>query len=379
MARCRICDTSPAVQIYSQQSPAVTSTGTTIDVPTTVYLCEACGHGQSEDLQDVRAFYDTEYRISAASDEHDQLYEMVEARPVYRTDKQAEVALAFLDLPSGARVLDFGCAKATTLKKILKARPDVDVHAFDVSGSYRVYWQTWLKPDRCATHDIPDAWLGRFDAVTAHFVLEHVIDPVGLLRSIGTLLKPEGRLFLSVPDVIANPGDLVVVDHLNHFTSASLAEALRRADLAVKRVDCQAFAAALVFVAGRASAGVSLQVAKRSDREIKNIAQFWRSAAARLKALAASEPSTPTAIFGAGFYGVWIASVLAHLLPVVCFVDNNPHVRETRPLGIPVLAPKDLPKDVRLLCVGLNPLRARAIVAASPEFARHDLKLIYLD
>jgi hypothetical protein len=75
------------------------------------------------------------------------------------------------------------------------------------------------------------AWRGRFDLVTVHFVLEHVAEPADTLRLLATLLSLAGKLYLSVPNSLANPGDLLVVDHLSHFSKGSLGNALLIAGL----------------------------------------------------------------------------------------------------------------------------------------------------
>ena len=52
--------------------------------------------------------------------------------------------------------------------------------------------------------------------------LEHVPEPAGMLRSFHQWLKPEGQVLVQVPDVARNPYDLGVVDHVSHFTNATL-------------------------------------------------------------------------------------------------------------------------------------------------------------
>ena len=50
--------------------------------------------------------------------------------------------------------------------------------------------------------------LEKFDLVTAIEVLEHVESPIGFLRNIGQLLKPEGIAVLTTPNVDSTPARL---------------------------------------------------------------------------------------------------------------------------------------------------------------------------
>jgi len=68
-----------------------------------------------------------------------------------------------------------------------------------------------------------------FDAVTLWDVLEHVADPLGFLTTCRCLLKPQGRLFLNVPNLdskeahwLGSRWPLLLAEHLNYFTPASL-------------------------------------------------------------------------------------------------------------------------------------------------------------
>jgi SAM-dependent methyltransferase len=78
---------------------------------------------------------------------------------------------------------------------------------------------------------------GSFDLITAFHVLEHVPEPVTLLRRMLEWLAPGGRLVIEVPNVGGLGARLFGADwyaldlprHLSHFTSASLDEAVERA------------------------------------------------------------------------------------------------------------------------------------------------------
>jgi SAM-dependent methyltransferase len=331
-------------------------------------------------LPEIAAYYGRDYRISLATEEHDQLYAYDRGKPVYRTDHQARIVLEKLSLSPGVRLLDYGAAKAQTLARLLELRPDVQGSVFDVSDMYRPYWSSWLEPEAQATYQVPLAWHGQFDFVTAHFVLEHVERPVEVLKLLKSLLRPGGRLFVSVPNVYENVGDFVVVDHIHHYSRASLANALHRAGLTAVEIDGTCFSGALIAVAhpsGRGE-GEALAPDAAAFSAARRIADFWCGVDSRLASFATANLG-PSAIYGAGFYGAYIRAAIAGEVDVKCFVDRNPHLQGTEVMGLPVVHPRNLRSDIKTVYAGLNPARARAILADVPEWRGRALRICYLD
>jgi len=372
MKACRVCKAALGQPDYLTPAPAMTSLSTRIDVATEVSVCRACGHVQSPDLPDVQAFYDHEYRISLQSDDHDQLYAVEAEGPVFRTAHQARLLLA-LDVPPQAKLLDFGAAKATTTRRFLDLRPDVQPHVFDVSEDYRTQWDSWLSRDAQATYALPTDWSGRFDLITAHFVLEHVADPVAVLSSLRACLAPGGRLFFTVPDPNGNPGDLLVVDHLNHFVPSSLHHALRVAGFGVVSLRQDLFRGAHVVVA---QSKVHAQVAAERARpdEVLALLDRWRHCLEGLRADLAGIPHASIAIYGAGFYGALFAPLAGRR--VVCFLDRNPHLQGCTMDDKPVLRPEDCPA-VDLVIAALNPARARIILPEDADWLPPGAQVLY--
>lgn len=380
MTRCRVCGTDCGKPIYRASAPAVTSMSTLLDVKTEAYSCNSCGHSQSPDLPDLAGYYDTDYKISLASDDHDQLYEMVEGQPVFRMAKQAELVLLHSNPPHGARVLDYGAAKAATLRAIMAKRPDIRPAVFDVSQDYRAYWTNWVAGDDQATYRCPEEWSGQFDLVTAHFVIEHVAQPVEVFQDIARLLAPQGEVFFTVPDVISNPGDLLVVDHVNHFTASSIDAALWQAGLVTESVTND-YRGAFVVVA-RKDTGIerapSSQNISAKVIELRDIASFWTEARKTLLGAASEHGKRKAVIYGAGFYGLWISSVLAGRQRISGYLDQNPYVRQAAPVG-PVFDPLDPPKGIEVVYAGLNPAIARHVL---PEWLKSiglSAQIVYLD
>ncbi|MDB5070871.1 MAG: hypothetical protein JWM87_1982, partial [Candidatus Eremiobacteraeota bacterium] len=264
---------------------------------------------------------------------------------------------------------------------------DLDGAVFDVSDAYRAAWDAFVPPHNQAAHDPPAAWNGRFDAVLSFFALEHADDPHAFLTTIRRLLRPGGDLFLTVPNVRRNAGDFIVVDHVNHFMPSSLRRILTATGFTDIELDEDAHESAYAV---RARRGVQVRApielaasdgtaVARYAEEARGLAAFWSAAG---DAVAAFERNVArgrkSAIYGSGFYGVFIAGRLADRSNVACFLDRNLHQQAQRPFDRPVLPPDDIEDDVEVVYAGLNPARAHDILAGVPALRRRPRDTFFL-
>ena len=304
---------------------------------------------------------------------------VVDGRKIYRTDLQAEIALELLDYAPGRRVLDYGAAKAATLRKICAARPGLLQHVFDVSSDYRPLWDEWLSREQQAIHNLPVEWQGRFDVVQSFFVLEHVADPNAALHALAAMLAPDGQLLLIVPNPIENASDFVVFEHISHFTQSSLTHALSANGLVMDHHSSQRMFGAHV-VAARKRARIAPVVDAAGDYSaLARVAGYWSAAQDRLRRAAASHAGRPSAIYGASVYGCYIATRIEGQANLRAFVDRTPHMWGESDFGIPVVSPDHLPDEVEVVYAGVNPLKARQILADVPEWAGRKLEIVFLD
>ena len=378
MAACNICEGPLGPPVYRSSRPfSVTSLCEVLGGHTEVFHCPCCQHVQTSPLPDLAAYYDKTYQILVSSEEEDQLYAVVNGRRVFRTEHQVETLLRLVDLPRAARVLDFGCAKASTLKALCERRPDVQPHVFDVSEMYRGFWEKFVPAENQATYRPKPEWGGRFDVVVSFFALEHVEDPRAVLAQAASLLRDGGVFYGIVPNLFTNAADFVVADHVNHFTAPSLRRLCAASDLVAEKIEEAAHTGAWVFTARKGASPASGAAVEDLGPQVREIAGYWSDFGERVRGFEVSHRGDAAAIYGAGFYGTFIATQLERPEAVSCFLDQNPHRQKQALQGKPIVPPESVPAIARVVYVGLNPAHAQATIQAVPALSGERLAFFY--
>ena len=363
MNACNICNDPLGAPVYESVRPvSITSLCQVLDGPTRVWHCANCCHTQTAPLPALGKFYAEDYHILTTSEEEDQLYSVRDGKKLFRTEHQVDTLLAKVNLPPNARVLDYGCGKAATLKAVHNNRDDVVPHVFDVGNQYRDFWNDFVGAENQTVNEVPEEWAGHFDAVISFFVLEHVAEPKAFVGEAYRLLRDGGTFYFLVPNLFANSADLVVADHVNHFSESSLHRLLSDAGFAVREIDGTAHNSAWVVVVEKTNVNSKPILATSVSGKVNAMAEYWGEFGGRVRAFENAN-DTEAAIYGSGFYGAFIHASLARAESVECFLDQNPHRQKQTLLGKPILAPEALPETVRRLYVGLNPRVAREELA----------------
>lgn len=144
---------------------------------------------------------------------------------------------------TGKRILDVGCGRGHTLLAL--RRMGADVFGTQLSAPAARAAAGLLGADRVFIGELEHAGYGpaSFDAVTLWHVLEHVREPFRVLTQIARILKPDGLLYVEVPNAGGWTARSYGVDwlaydiahHVSHFTPATLTALARRAGLTVAR------------------------------------------------------------------------------------------------------------------------------------------------
>jgi SAM-dependent methyltransferase len=400
MSQCNVCQNELTKPIYSSGMPhSLTSLCDIIPGYTMVYFCTCCGHVQTNQLENTDQFYDTDYKILIDSEDEDQLYAIKDGVKIYRGEHQANTVLSKVDIPRGAKILDYGAAKGHTIRKLLEKRSDLIPHVFDVSDMYKSFWDKFVPSSNQACYETPASWNGRFDLITSFYVAEHVVNLESYFLAITNLLAPGGTLFFTVPNILANVADFLVVDHVNHFTWASLRNLLAGLELENITIDDKSHDSAFVVTARKPqeefyrlkvfapenqqnlwtasdeAGNPHLQLKHTIDR----MANYWRRAQQEIVNFERSRSKAePAAVYGSGFYGAYITSCLEQPESVSHYLDANPYRQGKQLFGKQVIAPGMLPDSTRLIYVGLNPRIAKEAMARVPGWEHRSPDFFFL-
>jgi SAM-dependent methyltransferase len=264
----------------------------------------------------------------------------------------------------GSRIIEIGCGKGAFLRALV--RRDPGNHGIGFDPSYlgpdedldgRVRFERRFYDERCA--DL------HADAVVSRHVIEHIPEPVALLRGIrATLGDNSARVFFETPCVEWILSNEVMWDffyeHCSYFTARSLATAFRQAGFLVDSVR-HTFGGQYLWIEAHPAAVTPPLEADPGD--IPSLAaRFARIEGDHVAALRQRFERLaldgPVAMWGAAAKGVTLANLIdPDRRLIACIVDLNPSKQGGRlpGTGHPIVGPLDLPSWNVRTAVVTNP------------------------
>ena len=185
--------------------------------------------------------------------------------------------------------------------------------------------------------------LGKFDLITLNHVLEHLTDPVTVLKQAVALLKPDGHLVVIVPCFHTVYTDFYFWEHCSHFTPRSLnvVSSLVGLDIVNK----------MEGLLGTVEIGF---IAKRSEKEYPAFAVEAVRWAQSLPGFIRSQAKGKRInIFGVYGVGMWLGAMLKGELSF--FVDDDPLKQGTRFAGCLIISVDEVPEGDTVFVAYNNP------------------------
>ena len=257
------------------------------------------------------------------------------------------------------RIVDIGCGNGGLLAE-LAALGYAELHGVDPSPACA---ETVGRIPGVTGHagtifQVPEAVRGADCAILSH-VLEHVRDVPTALRTLRHVVRDGGTVYVEVPDASRYTDFLVApfqdfnVEHINHFSAVSLANALRAAGFEVEHVEQKTINASstakypAVWAIGRAAQRGPMTAVR--DTALGGAVNDYIAASSRLLAeqsehLERELASVPEiVIWGAGQTTLTLlANAPLGGAKVLAIADSNPRYHGRTLGGFPVISPEQL-------------------------------------
>ena len=313
--------------------------------PFSLFECSHCGHVQKDVGTKYREHLDEVYRVSYALPGGGKKTNIVDGNAVSREKKLAKTLGGLLGTRTGGGLLDIGTGMGYLLAAFSEELPQFDIVGYDLNNE---------KEDFIRANGATDFYFGslknipkRFDLITLNHVLEHLPEPLTVLKQASALLKPDGYLAAIVPCFQAVYTDFFFLEHCSHFTERSLNVVSALAGLSIiDRLDGVLGSVEIGFVSQRCEKS-------RSVTPIEAIA--WAQSLPDF--IRAYGKQKPIGIFGVNGAGMWLGTVLKGQLSF--YVDEDPAKQGTEFAECPIIGVSEIPEDSVVIVAFNNPAASR--------------------
>lgn len=307
--------------------------------------CARCGHCQKEVnpqwLSDVQRIYE-DYEMFPLGEGNESLVFSSSGQPSPRFVILLDKLIDSLKLPEHGALLDIGCGNGNLLQQFHRRKPDWKLFGHeqsarqddfrDLQGVERVYSGDIGQIDRT------------FDLILMTHVIEHIADPVAELEKVRKLLAPGGMLLVQTVCFHENPFDLITCDHCSHFSPHTLRLLLEKSGFETIKSTQGWLAKEIGFVV---RAGMVADNTTDMDGQL----EIYERTLTLLRAFIDQSVNACTdrqaGIFGSANAGCWLAGILGDV--VSFFVEEDANRWGQEHLGLPIVAPRDIPEGAVVL------------------------------
>jgi SAM-dependent methyltransferase len=355
---CIVCGSARLEEIKEYNAlPRVTSDCKPFAAGGRLFACHGCGGIQKLPdgnwLADIERIYG-DYEIYQLSDGAEQLI-FTEAGAVPRSQRLVEFLKKSATLPDCGRLIDIGCGNGAALAGFSEVLPRWQLYGSELSD--RAYPRLRSVPNFMELYTVPiDEIVGRFDLVSMIHSLEHMPSPRSALEHATRLLAENGALFIEVPDVETSPFDLLVADHLAHFSRTTLSYLLGQIGVSTSVISNTVLPKEITVIGQLRSVEVAPPVEPDGVRLAQATVLWLIQVMVLARDLARTQPF---GIFGTSISGMWLFGLLRDA--VSFFVDEDPSRIGHEYAGKPILSPLEAPGNATVF-VPLAPAVAAKVV-----------------
>ena len=246
-----------------------------------------------------------------------------------------------LKLPENGKLLDIGCANGETLRAFGSVKNQWDLYGHDLGTRYLDQLKKIPGFKELYSGDF-SVIKGKYNLITIIHALEHFIEPAESLRRISSYFDEGGYLFIQIPHAMVNPFDLIIADHVSHFSMGTLQHLISLAGFIPEEITDTFLEKELTVLARPGDPfHLSKEIISNPSENIDHLTEKveWLEELSK-DAKKVSQKDNKFGIFGTSISGTWLASLLDHF---DFFVDEDPARIGQSYMGRPILSPSQIP------------------------------------
>lgn len=256
----------------------------------------------------------------------------------------------------GASVLDFGCGNGCLLSQFGEVAQCIQ-YGYEVSDSYESELKKNSGFSGLYTGNL--ATINRkFDLIVFNHSLEHIVNIRQTLKILRDKLEPNGRLLIQVPDIEKNPFDLIIADHIFHFTTNSLSNLLKSVGYEILSVAKKVSKKEITLIVGRAENSQSPTITNEEGGLLLYNNIDWLQTISTEARLCGERVAAGIALFGSSISAVWLSAYIKGAL--VNYVDEDDGRVGAKIDGVEIVRMDQLPAHTPVY-LGVLPSLAKII------------------
>lgn len=353
---CQICKACDLTEVKNFSSlPRITSDCRNFGAGGKLFVCLTCGCVQKlpdahwlEEIDGIYSNYEVYYQSGG---EEQIVFDRVTGTLRQRSDVILERLAAEKQLGAKGRAIDVGCGNGATLRAMSRTLTGWSFSGYELKDGALPRLSRIPRFEKLYT-GILGAIDERFDLVTMVHSLEHFPSPRDVLLQLLPVVG-NGKIFINVSNIAENPFDILIADHLMHFSPEILSDLLRRAGFLTTLVATDWVPKEISLLAKKAEnkkmkdSSENFLEAHKAEKVFVCMSAYvdWlRNTVDQVRTLVHEGRSL--GIFGTSIAATWLAETLP--AGVDFFVDEDSSRVGKEHRGKPILHPSQVPESARV-------------------------------
>jgi SAM-dependent methyltransferase len=247
------------------------------------------------------------------------------------------------NIPLKGSLLDLGCGNGSFMKAFGNYYKNWEMTGLELDDKNKKIIENIPGVKKLHIGDI-ETLNDKFDLIVLIHALEHLTEPIEILKKLKSKLNPGGYVFIEVPDLEASPFDLLIADHCTHFTSGTLSAVVLNSGFIINKIVSNYVPKELSLLCTPNEDDISIEFQTDTNGErisINNI-KFLNELLTK-----ANSHKGNLAIFGSSISATWLATSLGDKISF--FIDEDINRIGSKHMGKEILALNQVNENTTIL------------------------------